>query len=139
MPNQGSSTVSVIDTTMDAVIATIPVGLVPDGVAVSPDGSRVYITLTSSNTVQVINTNRIDRRRLLLSEISPVNTIRITGKEPLDRQLGANGAVGGSNDHLGYSSHGSILLLGRPQEGSQLASDRCGRNRVFLPLAMSRR
>jgi YVTN family beta-propeller protein len=38
-----SSTVSVIDTTMGAVIATIPVGLVPDGVAVSPDGGRVYI------------------------------------------------------------------------------------------------
>jgi YVTN family beta-propeller protein len=29
-----ASTVSVIDTTMDAVIATTPVGLVPDGVAV---------------------------------------------------------------------------------------------------------
>jgi YVTN family beta-propeller protein len=54
--NESSSTISVIDTTMDAVIATIPVGPLPVGVAATPDGSKVYITLLSSNTVQVINT-----------------------------------------------------------------------------------
>jgi len=42
--NQFSNTVSVIDTATDTVIATIPVGLTPFGVAVSPDGSKVYIT-----------------------------------------------------------------------------------------------
>jgi YVTN family beta-propeller protein len=54
--NQASSTVSVIDTTTDMVIATIPVGLTPFGVAVSPDGSTVYVTNISSNTVSVIDT-----------------------------------------------------------------------------------
>jgi YVTN family beta-propeller protein len=49
------STVSVIDTAIDAVIATIPVGLPGIGV-VTPDGSKVYFALTSSNTVQVIDT-----------------------------------------------------------------------------------
>ena len=42
--NRNSSTVSVLDTTTDAVIATVPVGLGPFGVAVSPDGSKAYIT-----------------------------------------------------------------------------------------------
>jgi YVTN family beta-propeller protein len=41
--NQGSDTVSVIDTKPNKVIATIPVGKSPYGVAVSPDGSKVYI------------------------------------------------------------------------------------------------
>jgi YVTN family beta-propeller protein len=53
--NRNSSTVSVIDTTTDAVIATIPVGLGPFGVAVSSDG-KVYITTPPSNTVSVIDT-----------------------------------------------------------------------------------
>jgi YVTN family beta-propeller protein len=43
--NSGSNTVSVIDTTINAVTATIPlrVGGYPYGVAVSPDGSKVYV------------------------------------------------------------------------------------------------
>src|SRR5258708_10073313 len=53
---QSSSTVSVIDTATDTVIATIPVGLTPFGVAVSPDGSKVYITNQSSNPVSLIDT-----------------------------------------------------------------------------------
>src|SRR6266852_4390768 len=54
--NQNSSTVSVIDTATDTVIATIPVGLNPFGVAVSPDGSKVYVTNLSAGTVSVIDT-----------------------------------------------------------------------------------
>src|SRR5229473_3226226 len=54
--NQSSSTVSVIDTATDTVIATIPVGLTPFGVAVSPDGSKVYVTHEFANAVSVIDT-----------------------------------------------------------------------------------
>jgi YVTN family beta-propeller protein len=56
----GSNTVSVIDTTANAVTATIPVGDTPAGVAVSPDGSKVYVAnqgfSTPGNTVSVIDT-----------------------------------------------------------------------------------
>src|SRR5229473_1136359 len=54
--NQSSSTVSVIDTATDTVIATIPVGLTPFGVAVKPDGSKVYVTHECANAVSVIDT-----------------------------------------------------------------------------------
>src|SRR5215470_7040931 len=54
--NASSATVSVIDTTMDAVIATIPVGLAPEGVAVSPDGRKVYVKNVGVSTVSVIDT-----------------------------------------------------------------------------------
>src|SRR5215470_13501306 len=65
--NQTSNTVSVIDTATNAVSATIPVGLPPPqicgpicdmAVAVSPDGSKIYVTnsFSSSNTVSVIDT-----------------------------------------------------------------------------------
>jgi YVTN family beta-propeller protein len=41
--NATSNNVSVIDTATDMVIATIPVGSFPFGVAVSPDGRKVYV------------------------------------------------------------------------------------------------
>lgn len=56
--NEVSNTVSVINTATNTVIATIPVGIAPFGVAVSPDGSKVYVTgevvsviATAMNTV----------------------------------------------------------------------------------------
>ena len=48
--------VSVIDTATNTVIATIPVGDNPFGVAVSPDGSKVYVANSNSHTVSVIAT-----------------------------------------------------------------------------------
>jgi YVTN family beta-propeller protein len=63
--NSNSNTVSVIDTASDAVIATIPVGSnnpsaggsYPQGVATSPDGSRVYVANSYlANSVSVIST-----------------------------------------------------------------------------------
>ena len=60
----GNGTVSVIDTATNAVVATVPVGYSPDGMAVSPDGSRVYVvntcgassSCTGNGTVSVIDT-----------------------------------------------------------------------------------
>src|SRR5262245_13758109 len=56
--NQGvypnfSNSVTVIDTTTNKVVTTIDVGLAPVGVAVTPDGSTVYVT-NLNNTVSVI-------------------------------------------------------------------------------------
>jgi len=51
--NYDSGTVSVIDTATNKVTATVSVGGSPYGVAVSPDGSKVYVT---TDTVSVIDT-----------------------------------------------------------------------------------
>ena len=45
---------SVVNTATNTVIATIPVGTNPSGVAVSPDGNYLYVTNRGSNTVSVI-------------------------------------------------------------------------------------
>jgi YVTN family beta-propeller protein len=49
-----SNTVSVVDLTANSVVDTIPVGVVPLGVAALPDGSRVYVANFASNSVSVI-------------------------------------------------------------------------------------
>jgi len=54
IPNSGDN-VSVIATATNAVIATIPVGSSPAGAAVTPDGTRVYVTNAGSGTVSVID------------------------------------------------------------------------------------
>ena len=41
VPNEGSATVSVIDTSTDRIVATIATGPKPRGVAVSLDGKRL--------------------------------------------------------------------------------------------------
>jgi YVTN family beta-propeller protein len=50
-----SDTISVIATATNTATATIPAGGFPCGVAVTPDGSQVYVT-NASNTVSVIAT-----------------------------------------------------------------------------------
>ncbi len=61
VPNEKSNTISVINTTTDTVISTVPVGNVPVGVAVSLDGTKVYVTNFGNDdfpgrTVSIIDT-----------------------------------------------------------------------------------
>jgi len=42
--NAGSNTVSVIDTATNTVVATVPVGALPSGVVITPDGTRAYVS-----------------------------------------------------------------------------------------------
>jgi YVTN family beta-propeller protein len=54
--NHASNTVSVIDTATNTMAATVAVGSGPKGVAVTPDGTRVYVANYYSYTVSVIDT-----------------------------------------------------------------------------------
>src|SRR2546425_1822382 len=54
--NEGSNTVSVIDTSTNTVVATIPVGVFPIGVAITPDRTRAYVANAGSANVSVIDT-----------------------------------------------------------------------------------
>jgi YVTN family beta-propeller protein len=53
--NGSGTAVWVISTTTNAVVATIPVGQGANAVAVSSDGSKVYVANQTDNTVSVIN------------------------------------------------------------------------------------
>src|SRR6185295_14139320 len=51
-----SGTVSVIDLNTYAVTNTVAVGAEPMAVALSPNGTRLYVANSSSNTLSVVNT-----------------------------------------------------------------------------------
>jgi uncharacterized repeat protein (TIGR01451 family) len=56
VPNVVSNNVTVIDTATNTVVDTIPVGLAPTDVAITPDGMFAYVANFSSNSVSVIET-----------------------------------------------------------------------------------
>ena len=51
--NGGSSTVSVIDTATNMVVATVPVGAIPSAAAVTPDGKHAYVANASIGSISV--------------------------------------------------------------------------------------
>jgi YVTN family beta-propeller protein len=54
--NQGSNNVSVIDVASNTVVATVPVGSGPGGVAVNPGGTRAYVVNVGARNISVIDT-----------------------------------------------------------------------------------
>src|ERR1700756_4781630 len=63
--NQGvypnfSNKVTVVDTTTNKIVTTIDVGLAPAGLAVTPDGSKVYV----ANQTDGVGNRRGDQRRI---------------------------------------------------------------------------
>jgi YVTN family beta-propeller protein len=58
--NNAADTLSVIDPLTQTEVASVPgVGDGPNGIAVSPDGTRVYITNFSDDTISVLNTENL--------------------------------------------------------------------------------
>ena len=51
-----NSSVSVIATATNTVVATIAVGFFPNGIAITPDGKHAYVTNGGSNDISVIDT-----------------------------------------------------------------------------------
>jgi YVTN family beta-propeller protein len=81
--NSSSTTVSVIDTVSNAVVATVPVGSRPWHVAFTPDGSEAWVANLASGTVSVIDT----------ASTTVVATVPIgVGVEPSQTALTPDGA-----------------------------------------------
>src|SRR6266545_4154271 len=55
VPNEGSATISVIDTTTDQVTATIRHGKKPRGIAIAKDGKRLYLSDQTGNALVVVD------------------------------------------------------------------------------------
>src|SRR5258706_12886678 len=55
VPNEGSATISVIDTATDLVVDTLRIGSKPRGIAVSRDGERLFVSDQSAKSLVVVD------------------------------------------------------------------------------------
>ena len=55
VPNEGSGSLSVIDTATDTVVAEIPAGKKPRGTAISTDGRTAYVSDQPNNRIVVVD------------------------------------------------------------------------------------
>jgi YVTN family beta-propeller protein len=85
--NPDNNTVSIFDVRNGANtrVAQVPVGIEPNGVAVSPDGSRIYVANTVSGTVSVLAADRTN-----LAYGTGITTIPV-GTEPYGIALTPSG------------------------------------------------
>ena len=74
--NQGDHTVSVVNLEQQSVIATIPVGKAPVGVAIDSLSNRAYITNVESRTVSVLDIaqNKVIHE-IVLDKVAPVGVV----------------------------------------------------------------
>ncbi len=70
--NPTNAFVSVIDTATDTVIATVAVGLNPQLLAITQDGTHVYVACFSANSVFVIDTSTNTVSATIAVEANPV-------------------------------------------------------------------
>jgi YVTN family beta-propeller protein len=57
--NGKEATVSIIDTSTDHIIGTVPVGKRPWNMAITPDGKILYVANGRSNSVTVVDTGTL--------------------------------------------------------------------------------
>jgi len=86
--NTSSDDVWVVDLTCQSVVAVIPVGDDPRGIAASPDGSRVFVANRFDNTISVIAT----ATRTVVQTIDLGASTNATATEPYDVVVSPDGA-----------------------------------------------
>lgn len=113
--NAYSSSVSVIDTSTNSVVASIPVGTSPGRLSISADGTRAYVPNAGTSSVSVINT----------ATNTVVATIAVNSG-PAVAAVTPNGArvyVGGTNGLIGVidtalNTTVSTFSIGAPSTGT---------------------
>jgi YVTN family beta-propeller protein len=81
--DDGNGSVYVIDITSNTVIPRVPVGSLPYGIAVTPDGKKVYVTNNMDSTVSVIDTATDTVTAIVNVGNSPVAFRQFIGKKPV--------------------------------------------------------
>jgi len=88
--NSGSDSVSILDLVGNANLATIPVGHIPSGIAISPDETRAYVANFGDGTVSSVD----------LNAYTVVNTVYV-GSQPSSVATTSDGSVWvGGNGYL---------------------------------------
>jgi YVTN family beta-propeller protein len=113
--NERSGDVTVIDGATDAVVATFPVGKRPRGIHASPDGKRIFVTLSGSPRMAPgVDTERApaDKSADGLGVIDP------NARKLIDRWH-----VGSDPEQFAISKEGNLAFIANEDDASALIVD----------------
>lgn len=82
VPNSGDGTVTIIDLASYGFVASVPVGLAPHDVAVTPDGRLPFVTNSGSDSVTIID----------VAEATAIGTIAV-GRGPAHVTMDPSGGL----------------------------------------------
>ena len=105
--NWGSRSVSVVDTVKGRRIRSIPVGLRPNDMALSPDG-RLFVACAGDNTVHVIETKALEG---LEAEAGPTRRVSEAAREIISTALYLDSPEGSTPDGVAVSPDGRTLFV----------------------------
>jgi len=90
--NEDAGTATVTEIAKNKVIASLIVGIEPEGVALSPNGRWVYVTAETSNTVSVIDTRSLEVVSTFLVDPRP----RVATFSPDGKRAYVTAEIGGT-------------------------------------------
>jgi YVTN family beta-propeller protein len=116
VPSVNTNTVSVIDLATRTIVATIPVGRAPNGVAANPTGTAVYVLNAMDNTVSAIDA----------ASRSVVATIAV-------------GNSGGAGSGIAMSADGARVYVANALDNTLSVIDTSANAVVGSPIAVGQR
>lgn len=78
--NEGSARATVLDTVSGEVLATLPTGLEPDGVAFTEDGSLIFVASENAGIVHVFDGATYQSKKSIITHLRP-RRLAIRGQE----------------------------------------------------------
>src|SRR5213595_789062 len=113
--NERSGDVSVIDGATDAVVATVPVGKRPRGIHVTPDGKRLFVTLSGSPRMAP----GVDENRAPADKTADgLGVIDVAARKLIDRWH-----VGSDPEQFAISKDGKFAFIANEDDASALIVD----------------
>ncbi|MGI8803070.1 MAG: Ig-like domain-containing protein [Solirubrobacteraceae bacterium] len=137
MTNSRDGTVSVINSSTLAVVATIPVGVFPDGVAVNASGSQAYVSNFNGNSLSVIDTASNAVVKTVTVGDHPAGVVEVGGKvyvanllsgtasvvDPVAGTVTATITLGGNAAPSGLAASGGRLYASDARNGKTIVVD----------------
>src|SRR5947208_5682046 len=108
--NERSGDVTVIDGTTDAVVATFPVGKRPRGIHATPDGKRLFVTLSGSPRMAP----GVDENRAPADKTADgLGVIDVAARKLIDRWH-----VGSDPEQFAISRNGKFAFIANEDDAS---------------------
>lgn len=87
--NEGKAQATVIDLTTGNTLATLPTGLEPDGIAVTDDGTQIFVASENAGLVHVFDADSYKQKSVLVTHLRPRRVALLGDKLWVSSEMGS--------------------------------------------------